>query len=143
VFIVHGRDHSVRDEIDLFLTKELHLSTVVMEAGPYSGRTLPEKFEEMAHEAAFAILILSADDRLVDQTNNRELTRARQNVILELGFFWGLLGRIGAVALLVASDPLMELPSDAQGLGWIPITTDLGETKRLLLRELRAAHLVP
>ena len=142
IFIVHGRDHSVRDKIDLFLTKELHLRTIVMEAGAFGGRTLPEKFEQMAHEAAFAVFIMTADDHLLDKVENRELKRARQNVILELGFFWGLLGRTRSVALLVADDALMELPSDIQGLGCIPITKDLGETKHMLLRELTAAHLV-
>lgn len=139
VFIVHGRNHTVRDKIDLFLTKDLGLKTVVMEAGPFGGRTLPEKFEDLARSCAFAIFILSADDSLVDKTTGTEIRRARQNVILEIGFFWGAFGRRGRVAFLVENDPRMELPSDIQGMGWIPITADLAETKMRLDAELRTA----
>jgi predicted nucleotide-binding protein len=139
VFIVHGRNHTVRDIIDLFLTKDLGLKTVVMEAGPFAGRTLPEKFEELARSSAFAIFVLTADDALVDTHTGTEIRRARQNVILEVGFFWGAFGRRGRVAFLVENDPRMDLPSDIQGMGWIPITADLAQTKMRLEAELRNA----
>jgi predicted nucleotide-binding protein len=142
VFIVHGKNHHVRDQIDLYLTKELGLKTCVMEAGAHSGRTLPEKLEEMASDCTFAIFILTADDVLRDAKKNALLKRARQNVILEVGYFWGALGRRDRVAFLVDKDPAMDLPSDIQGIGWIPITPDLAETKLKLHSELRAAGLV-
>ena len=141
VFIVHGKKHHVRDQIDLYLTKELGLDTCVMEAGAHSGRTLPEKLEEMASECAFAVFILTTDDILRD-AKNTSIKRARQNVILEVGYFWGALGRRDRVAFLVEADPAMDLPSDIQGIGWIPITSDLGDTKLKLHSELRAAGLV-
>lgn len=137
VFIVHGRNHQVRDQIDLFL-RDLGLATVVMAAGAYGGRSLPEKFEEMA-KCDFAVFLLTADDQLHDVTANKSIKRARQNVILEIGFFWGKIGRRGSVAFLVEDDPEMELPSDIQGIGWIPITKDLGETKNRLRAELSHA----
>lgn len=139
VFIVHGRDHVIRDKIDLFLTKDCGLETVVMEAGAHTGRTLPEKFEEMASSCSFAVFVLSADDDLLERGTGAPRRRARQNVILEVGFFWGLLGRKGNCAFLVENHPEMELPSDIQGIGWIPITTDLAETKSRLAKELQAA----
>jgi predicted nucleotide-binding protein len=143
VFIVHGQNLSVRDAIDLYLTKELKIPTVVMQAGHFGGRTLPEKFEELASTCSFAIFILTADDILHDQSNNKHLKRARQNVVLEVGYFWGALGRRNKVAFLVDQDPQMELPSDIQGVGWIPITPDLAETKMKLRKELEAVQLVP
>ena len=142
VFIVHGKNHTLRDKIDLYLTKNLGLDTVVMEAGPHGGRTLPEKFEELARSCAFAVFILSADDHLVDKATENDIHRARQNVILEVGFFWGALGRKGKVAFLVESHPDMELPSDIQGIGWIPITNDLAQTKLRLESELRTAGIL-
>lgn len=142
VFIVHGRNHTVRDKIDLYLTKDLRLHTQVMQAGPHLGRTLPEKFEEMANICQFAVFILTADDALIEESSGRRIKRARQNVILEIGYFWGALGRRGKIAFLVESDPEMELPSDIQGIGWIPITQDLAETKMQLHRELKVAGLV-
>ena len=139
VFIVHGRDHVIRDKIDLFLTKDCGLSTVVMEAGANTGRTLPEKFEEMASSCSFAVFVLSADDELVERGTGVQRRRARQNVILEVGFFWGLLGRKGNCAFLIENHPEMELPNDIQGIAWIPITADLAQTKSQLAKELQAA----
>ena len=134
VFLVHGQNHAVRDQIDLFLTKELGVNVTVMAAGPHQGRTLPEKFEEVAARCSFAVFLLTADD-VLQAADGRSVRRPRQNVVLEVGYFWGALGRRGRVAFLVESHPDMELPSDIQGVGWIPITADLGETKLRLRQE--------
>lgn len=142
VFIVHGKNHDIRNKIDLFLTKELKLETEIMEADAHAGRTLPEKFEEIAEGCCFAIFILSADDELIDKSTSKEIKRARQNVILEVGYFWGALGRRSHVAFLVENDYQMELPSDIHGLGWISITGDLAQTKLDLQKELRTAGLI-
>ena len=136
VFIVHGQNIQLRDKIDIFITKELKIETIIMEAGPNSGRTLPEKFEEMAQETNIAIFIYSADDELLAIDGNRKIKRARQNVVLETGYFWGVLGRRGKVIFLVDDDIELELPSDIMGIGWVRITKDLGETKLRLQKEI-------
>jgi predicted nucleotide-binding protein len=140
VFIVHGRNHTIRDKVDLYLTKDLGLTTVVMQAGAMRGLTLPEKFEQAAKRAAFAVFLLTADDTM--SIDGRVFRRARQNVVLEIGYFWGLLGRQGNVAFLVEDHPDMELPSDIVGIGLIPITSDLGETKLRLRQELEVAGII-
>ena len=63
--------------------------------------------------------------------------RARQNVILELGFFLGKLGR-GHVAALHSGDESFERPSDYDGVLYIPID-DGGQWQFGLVRELKAA----
>jgi predicted nucleotide-binding protein len=141
VFIVHGQNHSVRDRIELFLVKDLRLETVVMQEEANGGRTLPEKFEDVAADCAFAVFIVTADDRFSD-ADGKAIVRARQNVILEVGYFWGKLGRKHKIAVLVEDAPGLELPSDLQGIGWIPITADLAHTKERLRKELGAAGLV-
>lgn len=138
VFIVHGTDHAIRDKIDLFL-RDSGLSTVVMEGVAHGGRTLPEKFEEIAQTCGFAVFILSPDD-LLYRHDKSEVKRARQNVVLELGYFWGQLGRKLKFALLV--DPTIEFPTDIQGIGWIEITPDLAQTKLKLRKELEEAGLI-
>jgi predicted nucleotide-binding protein len=142
VFIVHGHNHAVRDAIDLYLTKELGVQTMVMQAGASGGRTLPEKLEEIAAEVSFAIFILTADDILVDTRTNETIRRARQNVILEIGYFWASLGRKTGVAFLVDGHADMDLPSDLNGVEHIPITADLGQTKLQLKNELQKAGIV-
>ena len=140
VFLVHGQNTSVRDAIDLYLTKELGLRVKIMAAEAHGGRTLPEKFEEIAQECSFAVFLMTGDDHLFTDKRGIHIIRARQNVVLEIGYFWGAIGRRKHVAFLV--DQGLDLPSDIQGVGWIPITVDLSETKLRLRKELEDAGLV-
>lgn len=142
VFIVHGHNHAVRDAIDLYLTKDLGVRTLIMHAGSSGGRTLPEKLEEISRDTSFAIFIMTADDQLTYAGTNKTIRRARQNVILEIGYFWALLGRRDRVVFLIEQNPDMELPSDLDGLELIPITADLGQTKLQLKNELEKAGIV-
>ena len=64
-------------------------------------------------------------------------TRARQNVILELGFFMAKLGR-GRICILKAGE--LEIPSDIQGVVYIEMD-DKGAWQIDLARELRTAGL--
>ncbi len=138
VFIVHGHDTSVKNEIEIFLRRN-NLDTIVMSQGAMMGRTLPEKFESMAKGCDYAVIIATPDDQFLCPKTNVPASRFRQNVVLEIGYFWGCLGREGKFSILVKGDPFLELPSDLQGLGYIEITDDLGETKLRLLEELRNA----
>lgn len=63
--------------------------------------------------------------------------RARQNVVLELGFFAGHLGRS---RITVLYEPGVELPSDWLGVLYVPID-DGGGWRYRLLTELRSAGL--
>ena len=138
VFIVHGRDHSIRDRIRAYLNDKWNLDTEVMELAPSQGRTLTEKFEDIAGRCRYAIIILSGDEGLW-QLPFKRVRRARQNVVLELGFFWGRLERRN-LAFLV--HPRIELPSDISNVGYIRITKDLAETKLQLVEELKAAGVI-
>jgi predicted nucleotide-binding protein len=102
---------------------------------PDSGRTIIEKFEDHASEAGFAVVLLTADDvgRARDETTLNP--RARQNVVLELGFFIGRLGRGRVVALHEAG---VELPSDLSGVLYKPLA---GNWHTALAGELRAAKI--
>jgi predicted nucleotide-binding protein len=61
--------------------------------------------------------------------------RARQNVILELGYFLGLIGRRNVVVLLSEG---VELPSDYQGVIYKKMDAG-GGWRTELLKELKAA----
>jgi predicted nucleotide-binding protein len=62
------------------------------------GRTIIEKFEAHAGQVGSAIVLLTSDDKggAVGKPQQR---RARQNVVLELGFFLATLGRERVVIL--------------------------------------------
>jgi predicted nucleotide-binding protein len=137
VFVVHGRDLAAVDRV-VRLLSDLSLEAVVLREQPNEGRTVIEKFE--AHsDVAYAIVLLTGDDigGLADSKPEELRLRARQNVILELGFFIGRLGRKKVAAL---EDPGVERPSDIDGVLYVPF--DAGDTWRLLLaKEMKAAGL--
>jgi predicted nucleotide-binding protein len=93
VFLIHGHD-----ELNLLRLRELlrdrwGLDSVVLKERPGKGRTLTEKFEEEAPAASFAMALLSPDDIVQGATAKDPYPQARPNVVFELGWFYGRLGR--------------------------------------------------
>lgn len=118
VFIVHGHDSETKERVARFVEK-LGLNAVVLHERPNGGRTLIEKFEACASHIAFAVILLTPDDLGGPAADRpRQAPRARQNVILELGYFFGKLGRSRVCALHERS---VELPSDIHGLVYVPL----------------------
>ena len=85
---------------------------------------------------SYAVVLATADDvgYLKDQPKEAK-PRARQNVIFEMGYFVGRLGRKNVVALLEGG---VEFPSDYAGVIYLQFgATD--EWKTQLARELISA----
>ena len=118
IFIVHGRDEAAKHKIARFIT-DLDLSVTILDEQPSRGQTIIDKFEEHADEAGFAIILLTADDVGAPKNKTDKLEpRARQNVILELGYFLRGLGR-DRVRILYEEG--VELPSDIYGISYVPM----------------------
>jgi predicted nucleotide-binding protein len=84
---------------------------------------------------AFAVVLFASDDEGRRKGTNTLVGRARQNVILELGYFIGLLGRPNACALHRGD---IEIPSDYLGVLFIPMNrTDAWKLQ--LAKEMKAA----
>ncbi len=115
VFVVHGHDTDNLRRVQDFL-KSLGLEPVVLQDQANRGRTLIEKFIEHS-EVGFAIVLMTADDYGRSRSETSDALRARQNVILELGYFIGHLGRDRVAALYESG---VETPSDISGLTYIP-----------------------
>lgn len=64
--------------------------------------------------------------------------RARQNVVFEFGYFVGLLGR-DRVCCLYKGD--VELPSDMDGIVYLPFKKSVSEAKPQIVKELKAAKI--
>lgn len=133
IFLVHGRDERMRDAVARFLHAQ-SLSPVILSEKPNEGRTIIEKFEQEA-DVGFAVVCLSGDDLGKLSTESDWKPRARQNVILELGYFVGRLERRRVCALLKGD---LELPSDVVGVGFVQFDENEG-WKLKLGRELKAA----
>jgi hypothetical protein len=113
VFIVHGHDEAVRDSIDAFVQKTVVNKVIVLHDEDDDGDTIIEKFERYAKRAACAIVLLTPDDLGRAKDDGELRPRARQNVVFELGYFAGMLGRKNVIALVKDE---VEQPSDLSGV---------------------------
>lgn len=135
VFIVHGHDEAAKEGAAR-LIERLHLTAVILHERPDRGRTIIEKLEAHAEEAAYAVILLTPDD--IGGGDSESLNpRARQNVIMELGFFIGKLGRKKVCALLKGT---IEQPSDLSGVLYVPMDDGASWQLRLAL-EMKTAGL--
>lgn len=115
IFIVHGHDEGARETVARFLEK-LEFEVVILHEQANRGRTVMEKIE--AHgDVGFAVVLLTPDDEGRKIDGNLQF-RARQNVMLELGYFIGRLGRSNVCAITRGS---VELPSDFAGIVYQPM----------------------
>ena len=137
IFVVHGHAITIRHEVVRVLERGTGREVIVLHEQPNSGRTILEKFEAHAAGASYAVVLLMADDEGGTASTTVRSPRGRQNVIFELGFFFGKLGR-ARVAVLLA--PGVEKPSDVDGLVYIGID-EAGAWKQALTRELASAKI--
>ena len=135
VFVVHGHDEEMKQAVARVLS-QLGLKPVILHEQPNHGRTLIEKFERNA-DVGFAVVLLSPDDMSYLKTADHKSAkpRARQNVILELGYFIGKLQRERVFTLKRPGE--LELPSDIAGVVYNDYDP-AGHWKFLLARELAA-----
>jgi predicted nucleotide-binding protein len=103
VFIVHGHDPAAKEELARFIHK-LDLQPIILDEQPDRSTSAMEKLEEAAPSVDFAVVLLTPDDlgaSRQDLDSRREpgekvaglKPRGRQNVLLELGYYVGRLGR--------------------------------------------------
>lgn len=133
IFLVHGHDDDMLQTVARFVER-LELEVLILHEQASGGDTIIEKFERNS-EVAFAVVLLSSDDVGARKSSKPKLQpRARQNVILELGYFIGKLGRERVCALV--RGPL-EVPSDFHGILYVPYPGN--DWKLQLVRELKHA----
>lgn len=133
VFVVHGRNDTARNAVVSFLAS-IGLEGIVLHEQPNMGRHLLTKFIEEAALVTFAVILMTDDD-VGSLKDGRLAPRARQNVILELGYFLARLGQAKVCALIT---PGLETPSDFDGIAYIQMD-DEHRWQKELKRELEAA----
>ncbi|KLI69375.1 hypothetical protein VVYB158_02705 [Vibrio vulnificus CladeA-yb158] len=132
IFIVHGHDDGARETVARFLER-IGLEAIILHEQANQGRTIIEKVVANS-DVGFAIVLLTPDDEGCVKGGRPE-PRARQNVLLELGYFIGRLGRDKVCALKRGA---LEIPSDFAGVVWETMDSH-GAWKQALARELEAA----
>jgi len=136
VFVVHGRDEVVCEAVARFISR-LELTPVILHEQAHEeasqGRTLVEKLEHHGN-VGYAVVLLTPDD--VGGSCSKELQfRAQQDVVLELGYFIGRLGRDHVCAVHRGE---LELPSDDMSVIYIPFDGS-GGWRLTLAKGLKAA----
>jgi predicted nucleotide-binding protein len=141
VFVVHGHDHGVKTDLEVFLTN-IGLEPVVLHRQPDQGRTLIEKFEHHS-DVGFAFILLTPDDvaykateDILPDASRKKESRSRPNVIFEFGYFVGRLGR-RRVCCLIKGD--VAKPSDIDGLVYKPFSESIEAIGFSIIKELKSA----
>jgi predicted nucleotide-binding protein len=137
VFVVHGHNEAAKLDVARFLEK-LDLDAIILHERSDFGQTIIEKFETNA-DVGFAVVLLTPDDvgaskADFDSKKSAALKqRARQNVIFELGFFMGKLGRQRVRALMKGD---VDILSDIQGVIYTPMDSH-GAWRFKLAKEMK------
>lgn len=135
VFLVHGQDEGTKEKVARFLEK-IGLDVIILHEKVSQGMTIIEKFEEYATQAGFAIVLFTPDDiGFPLGAEDRRQPRARQNVVLEMGYFIGRLKRERVCVLYKGG---VELPSDILGVVYHAVD-DANGWKLSLAGELKRA----
>lgn len=129
IFIVHGHNDELKESVARIIEKQ-DIDAIILSEKANQGRTIIEKFEDYS-DVGGAICLFTADDVGKAKDEPEEKSRARQNVVLETGYFMGKLGRNRVVIL---ADKGIEMPSDLSGV----VYTNTANWQIDLLKDLKA-----
>lgn len=129
IFVVHGHDGELKQSVARIVEKQ-GIEAIILSEKVNLGRTIIEKFEDYS-DVDGAICLFTADDLGHAKPEKNLKYRARQNVVLETGYFMGKLGRNHVVIL---ADKDIEMPSDLSGI----VYTSTSNWQVDLLKELDA-----
>lgn len=133
VFIVHGHDNALKNEVARFVEGQ-GLKAIILHEQASGGDTIIEKLEAKS-DVGFAIILYTPCDVGRASSSKRNNHRARQNVVFEHGYFIGKIGR-GRVTALIKGD--LELPNDYSGVVYVN-HDERGAWKNEIGRELEHA----
>jgi predicted nucleotide-binding protein len=139
-FIVHGHDDQSVLQLKDFLQNSLKWQEpIVLREQQSGGKTIIEKFEDYANEVDYVFVLLTPDDTVdLNSVDDAKRRRSRQNVIFELGFFYGMLGRKSSRVIALRKGNI-ELPSDIHGIIWIDVTSGISAAAEEIRRELEGS----
>lgn len=136
VFIVHGHDEQAKESSARFIEK-LGLNAVILHEQANEGQTVIEKLEKHT-DAAYALVLFTPDDVGASSASPGKLQpRARQNVLVELGY---MAAKIGRNRVCVLRKGGVEIPSDFLGVLYVDMDS-AGAWRLTLAKELKVAGL--
>ena len=111
IFIIHGQNEAKWRELADLLRNRFHQEVVVLEEQVDSGMTVIEKFTNYAKGCCYAFALLTPDDFV--KKGKLSTLQARPNVLFEIGWFYGRLGRDRVTLCLQKGT---AIPSDLSGI---------------------------
>lgn len=134
IFIVHGHDEALKIEVARTIERA-GLDVTILHEKPNEGLTIIQKLEKYAATAGYAVILMTPDDKGKSKKETKYKDRARQNVVLEWGYF---VGKLGADRVCAIHTENIELPSDISGILYITYDNN-GGWKIQLMKELEKA----
>jgi len=166
IFIAHGRNREQALDLQKYLRETSSLEPVLFEdvKKKFASKTIIELLEYIMDNAAYAFVVATPDDLgylckdieicekelLIGKTkvkaeDVRKLIakfkkRARQNVVFELGLFYGVLKRDRVCCLLHVD--VQEKPSDIDGILYVPFEKSVEEKFSEIRDKLKEAKMI-
>lgn len=122
VFIIHGKDEAKWRELKDIIQNQFRLNAIILQEQADIGKTIIEKFEHYAKTCSYAIAVFTPDDEV--NSGGETYLQARPNVIYELGWFCGHLGRDNVMLLLKEGTSMF---SDFGGIVQKRFTSNIAE----------------
>lgn len=115
ILIIHGHDELALLQLREFFMENYPLLDVrVMQQRQNGAMSMAEKFEMTSEGVSVAIALMTPDDVAYAVKNPETvIDRARQNVVMEIGWAWARLGR---EQMLLFAKNGVEVPSDFSGI---------------------------
>ena len=127
VFIVYGKNEQLKKDVSTYVA-EIGYKPVLVETNENISDTIIESIEVLSKDVAYAIVILSEDDKVILNGQDNYKFRPRENVIFEFGYFISLLGRERVIVL----NDIKGIFSDLNGVYYINKTNYKDELKKYL-----------
>lgn len=140
VFIVHGHDNEAKLDLKNYLQNTLFdVVPTILHEQPNRGRAIIEKFEGVSEDTDIAFVLLTPDDLGATKDGTEDdKRRARQNVIFEMGYFFGKLQRrFGRGQVVLCHKGPIELPGDIDGLLYIDVSGGAEKASEKFRNELK------
>jgi len=140
VFVAYGHDLIALEQLELILHK-LDLEPFILGKTGGSGLTLIDELEKEVrsqNKTHFGIVLLTPDDMGYSKKDGSSeiKSRARQNVVLEMGM---LLIGLGKENVAILQKGLVELPSDIKGIHYLGFNDHVREALPKLVDRLQKA----
>lgn len=142
VFIIHGRDVENRLRLERMLKERFRLLPVVLADEPGKSRAIIEKLEDEIPKCGFAFALMTPDDhvKITSRDGNvEEYAQARPNVLFEMGW---IIGELGRENLCILYKHGTKIQTDLEGVSRIEFRDNVEEAYVGIERELKGAKLV-